>query len=346
MDDIRETKWEKILPFNENTLLKAHQFHAYMAGILNSDGREGVEDWLVSNSLRIFCCGSCFCVCYPGDCPTLLHEIEGTEEDCFDREKVFLTDLQIHKDKEKLINKIIGKINEGYYVYGEFNEFYVPCKVAYLKYNFIHDYLIIGYNLSTMNFIMVGYTSRGILKVMPLFFEDFYKAVKNINKDSHATIDFYKVKSDFVFEYQTGMAKRSIEEFINSEETSKFSVDNYLYGKAALENFHTLMNRDLAEKELFLYVRNVRSFFEHSNFFIKFIKYLIKHNCIEKKKPYTKILEHYDCSKIQLNLAIKYYVTHNSSIPQRIQKIIGDMVQNEIEAVNCLYQNSILEKMS
>ena len=76
-------------------------------------------------------------------------------------------------------------IDSGCYVYGTYNEEFIPGKWAYGKMYYMHDFLLIGYDEE--RFISVGYLADGIFRRFNIPNNNLYNSLKD------------GVKTDIVF---------------------------------------------------------------------------------------------------------------------------------------------------
>ncbi|GBF75028.1 hypothetical protein PA598K_03407 [Paenibacillus sp. 598K] len=75
-----------------------------------------------------------------------------------------------------LIRLMLQFIDDGNYVDVEMNEFFVPDRKAYGKYNRMHGSLIYGYNTETQLFYLAGYAAGNVFKQSQMTFEQFRRA--------------------------------------------------------------------------------------------------------------------------------------------------------------------------
>lgn len=107
----------------------------------------------------------------------------------------------------ELIEMVKKCINNGIYVTGLWNEFYVPQKHAYQRYNFVRNYLIYGYDDATGCFESAGYIGQNTWGLFKVSYSDFLQAlmvVENFirfntyiyNNDFNKTADFKRISND------------------------------------------------------------------------------------------------------------------------------------------------------
>ena len=84
-------------------------------------------------------------------------------------------------------------LENGHYIFGMYNEFYIPGKKAYQRYDFAHGYMIFGYDDSKQVFHSAGYLANGHYQYFDIGFEDYYKSIINCEYSKWFLYD-YEVK--------------------------------------------------------------------------------------------------------------------------------------------------------
>ena len=77
-----------------------------------------------------------------------------------------------------IIGIIRYMIDHGNYIMGLLNEKYLPMKKAYGEYDFVHDFLIYGYDDKNRVFRSSGYTSRGHYELYDMSYDDYFQSMK------------------------------------------------------------------------------------------------------------------------------------------------------------------------
>lgn len=96
---------------------------------------------------------------------------------------------------EHIFNKFCEtNLNDGWYITGNFDEFYIPERFAYNEYHKKHDYLIIGYDSD--NYYLAGYTSFRKPKMTAVPKKNMFTSV-SCCKES----DIWRMKADINYRY-------------------------------------------------------------------------------------------------------------------------------------------------
>lgn len=318
---------EKILKFALDTPINSFQYLAYSSGILLADKNENNYQWLISHCLRIYHNTSNLCIYLPGEVPSLFNEVKGNNPDCFERHYIDLPNIFAEYSPKKLIDIIKKMIDYEFYIYGFYNEYYINSRKAYYKYNYVHDYLIIGYNDLDRLFYISGYTDQHIYQIVPVPFDNFIKALRfNEEASGHISLNFYKINKNYNFKFDIALAKKSIQEF-NHPPNSYI----YPYGKEALNYFKKehLDNEDS-------YVQNIKAFSDYMNCFITFIEYLIQNEIMQEEELFQSLRINQKKCKSLVYMVIKFLSTNDSEVLTKIEQIKSKSIENIIEIMNIL----------
>ena len=144
---------KKILPFNINPPVISYQHHAFPLGVLFTN--ESFINDFVSNYVHLF---------YLRNDAIDPHAInfyrndDYFAKDCFIKNMImanggnrFLIDYTL----ESFSDMLVFMIDNGYYVYGLIDEYYLPNRRAYKIKHWTHDFLIYGYEYSPIVVIVI-----------------------------------------------------------------------------------------------------------------------------------------------------------------------------------------------
>ncbi|HEU4596534.1 MAG TPA: hypothetical protein VFS10_15465, partial [Pyrinomonadaceae bacterium] len=79
-------------------------------------------------------------------------------------------------DPEDIFDFAVRTLNAGCYLRVELNEFHLPCKQAFGKYNFVHPNLVYGYNHDAGRFLGIGFDQYGFFAKQTFGYDDFARA--------------------------------------------------------------------------------------------------------------------------------------------------------------------------
>ena len=124
-------------------------------------------------------------------------------------------------------------LSEGHYIFGMYNEKYIPGKDAYRRYNYSHDYLLYGYNDNKRVIYSIGYLANKKYMPFEIPYENF---VESIRRNPLQQSELYFFQYNPLFEYKTDIAKivKGLMDYIQS--TNYLGVTpKYSYGITAVK---------------------------------------------------------------------------------------------------------------
>ena len=147
----------KILPYPDKPLFQCYHDKAFQIGIIQGNAPEETIKWACTKYLN------CEFV------PQAINKFIIVEDDDWGEKEQLGTQqfFQMQRDflnhfKMDLLYILKTAIHENYYIYGSYNERYIPSKRSYKQNDFMHDFLLIG--CDDDKFISVGYVADGTFR--------------------------------------------------------------------------------------------------------------------------------------------------------------------------------------
>ena len=175
------------LPFEINPFVKSYHCLAFPLGVVQANVKKDFIPALISKYIN-FCYNKRkydhwfdFCTYSPW----------WAEDDVTSSQSIILDKTLYDKWNIDVTKLVTSFLESGYHVHGSYNEKYIPGKIAFNKYDYIHDYIIIGYDLEERVFYSVGYLSSGVYKEFKISFDDYINSLKHNNK---STIEIHTCK--------------------------------------------------------------------------------------------------------------------------------------------------------
>jgi len=217
-----------------------------------------------------------------------------------------------------LINLLIEKIEEGYYIIIELNELYVPNRDPYCKYHRQHANFIYGYSKNKQIFNTKGYLDRQFIP-STITFDEIVKAYKTIDHD--LPIRFIKLNNTN-YEIDWGKITYDFEEYLNSGQSEQMHGKGVLFGIDVVSKFiGVLCNSKGGEK--YNDIRPISIIKDQKNSVLKKIYKLNDMRIINLPDDSLNTFNDIYNTCVQcLNLHIKYNITNDS---KHIMKIIDNL---------------------
>ena len=151
-----------ILPIYVTPEIREIHTSAYIISMLHSH-KNYSDDWLLK-----YCIKTIFTESYQG---VLTYKISPIWYI-----KYFKSRIILFCKKNKFIEVVRKKIDEGYYCIVCVNEFYIPNRISYKKKYFEHDILLYGYDNKKSCFYSIAYNMNGEYKTDTVSFENIESA--------------------------------------------------------------------------------------------------------------------------------------------------------------------------
>ena len=321
-------KKDVLLPFEDKPYTIAYQNSAFPMGIIQANAREDIDPWLASKYINCrYHPGNIFDICITDkwfcEDGKLLYQRVNLAKNLY-------ADLSV--DYIQLLREIIDL---GFYPNGIYNEEYIPGKDNFQNSYFAHDYLLIGYNDEEQVFYSVGYLADRKFQRFIIPYGSMKQSLQTLKEPS---IPFYilkyNVKAKYVFD--TDAFLQDLSDYINSKTSVKsFHTDTYFGMQAIHEMAKDLLSR--AKQKRRIDNRYTRALMEHKSLMVKRINYLINEvgvNLSKIQENATKV--HTMAETIHL-LGLKYLMTRDFSIAERIFELINKMLVLESEYLPVLH---------
>ncbi len=345
------------LMINTNPLVRVYQYNAYANGVLSID--EKSLPWFLNNHIQLvfykdnieknniifdFFTGNVF-----GGIPLLQYEAVNDN-------------YHIKSSQAATIEFIKECINNGYYIYTFVNEFYIPNRLAYNKYDCSHDILIYGYDEDNHLCNTIGYTDKLQFNESEISFDAFYRAFQC---DRNICIRIFKLVDNIDSKFNISTVYEMLCDYANSTNCSNklglyFDLDTYnkyyfegrlncgeVYGLSIYEGL-IMYCQVILDNGNKMDMRPFYGNYEHKMCMLQRLDYMEEHNYLSScniKDLYTDINKK---AKTILNLVIKYNITKDKNIIRKIINLLNNLNANENDVVKkLLYEleihNSILK---
>lgn len=320
----------KILPFEINPYAKSYYLHAFTLGIIQASGKD-IMPWLMTDFFNFQ---------YTKDADGMF--IINTDDAWSINKKIIypqqivMFSNNICEDNFDILKIIKNMINKRAYVYGFFNECYIPNTLAYQRFNFDHDYLIYGYDDEEKMFYAAGYNKHKEYLSYKISYTDYLNSIQN-TQHGITDIRFYTFDDKYEFSFDKKGFITQLNDYING--TRSFTVlglsDESEYGLVACKRLAQYLN-DCKEYQTNVDLRYSRSFAELKSLMLLRIGYLNSNkfvDCMDIYNAYKNIEKSADSVHL---LCLKYNISRNTSCLDRAVDIINKITDEESELLKML----------
>lgn len=220
------------------------------------------------------------------------------------------------------------------YIITSVDEYYIPNRPAYNKFNFGHDVLLYGYDSQNNIFHIIGYTDSGYYQPSTINCDEF--VIAYLNSYGNKSIELVETVSYYHHRIEIELITASLEDYITSGnksrlfDKSKWLDDNETYGINTIEKIKSYLD-DVADNKINSDKRIMYTLMEHKKIMLERYKYLVKnHFIIDNEEIENELIKIYKQSQIALNLFLKYIISYNVFLLSKIQKILDDLKSKEL----------------
>lgn len=319
------------LPFQINPALKTYQLKAFELGIIEAN-EESVRPWLFNRYINQLYMVKDRRFTYTNyDRWHAKENVTRCQKLCVDVNQIINSNSGIN-----IIGLICEMLKNGNYVYGKYNEFYIPGKAQFQKKYFYHDFILFGFDCDKQVFYSAGYLSDGYYQQFLIPMDSFVQSISSL-KDHQLNFHFIKYKNGIVNKIDLKMIYEDLFDFLHSinrrsivNKDKVFGVDcetvfvNYL---DSLRNCSTHSPVDVRHSKLFLELKKLM--YER-------LLYLSTNSIIDEDIA-QKYRDVCTMQEIVHMLCLKFNVNHDKDILTRIQTTQLDIIKMQKELLNqCL----------
>lgn len=229
-----------------------------------------------------------------------------------------------------LLEILKGAIRSGCYVYGSYNERYIPNKPAYQKKNYMHDFLLIG--CDDEKFISVGYVTDGS-------FQKYEIPNQNLMDGLYGTsgikinLGFYRYKTGVVPIPDTKRLIENLQKYISSAKDvdcpppSGNSVG--ISSNVRLKEFFLDEVKNMGKA--YLDRRYSRVLFEHKWILTQLVQLFLEGD--ERTKFQACADRNFERAKLIHMLGLKMSYTGKAELIDRVAGVMDEIVAEELRYI-------------
>ena len=311
-----------ILPFEDHPYSQMYHHIAFPMGIIQGNAKEDITPWLCGKYIN------CSFSKNKRDVFTVYNSDNwATKDNILLQQQFFLyPDLfdQLFGDETTCLKTMIGK---GFYPYGLYNEEYIPGKWSYQKQYYAHDFLLIGYDDCTNEFVSVSYLRDGKFQRHTIPYENMGMALKTV-KQEKKQFKFVKYNPNASFKFDRTRTVSELADYLQSTTSMQTNFDGTVWGMDALRAV-TKFFRDSSESGDSIDSRFTRGIMEHKFYMNLRMDYLFKNDILKDFSYVDQAHQVYKMAENVHMLGLKYNLTHNQMVVSNIEKTVSEMLVME-----------------
>lgn len=268
----------------------------------------------------------------------------------------FFTTSKIYKDfifneYENVIDFLISSLSLGYYVFLNYDMYYIPHTKSYMKEHSMHQLFIFGFDKNNEQFHIADffYDSKYSFEVSS--FNDVESAIISCaNTDEDYKIYLYKFQ-DATYNFEAGMFIKNINDYLNStytilnyedvllypEEKESMKNGEIVFGMAYYERIINVLHLQISDNIQYKDIRPFHILYDHKQIMINRLDFLKNHGLIKNFDILFKRFQDIkNCCLIIRNLYIKFLASSNKSTLNKIINILNEVKVAETIALKDL----------
>ena len=313
------------LPFDISPGCIAYHNKAFPLGIMKAN-IDNYDEWLAGKLIN--------CVCNVKDYSFNIIEddIWGYRQGVTETQSISITPIVFSERIVDLCTVVKYMLQSQYYLTGTYNEFYIPQKKPYKEFDFIHDYIIFGYDDEHDVFHSAGYIDTQKYELFDIKYHDYLESIYNVHS-SKVNLWFHKINSGYAAELNIEDVVSRIRHYVNS--THIRTSDNLVYG---IDAWNMLARYIVENQKPFLDLRYTRLFMEHKYLMLSRLKVLQR-----KVQSFSDGLINaykegiFDSAKQLHYMCLKFNISHDSSIIDKSKKLVEVINQEEYRIISDIF---------
>lgn len=315
-----------LLPFEIDVEMRTYQYIAFPLGIIKANLKD-YDIWLCGKLIN--------CVKWSsGVFESFEEDLWSVRDGLMFSQNIYLAPQSLNYSGIDIFTLNKSMLQNGFYITGLYDEYYIPGKNAYNEFNFNHDYVIFGYNDIECTFKSASYLTDKTYGYFNIKYGDYLNAVIN-NDISQTNLNYYMINSNFRPNIDILSIRIKLEDYLFSRRNASNAISNAVFGiDVWLE-----LAKYVENAEDGLDARFGRFCMEHHGLMFKRIQTLQKNGYFVDETVEKEYEDIYFKTKMVHNLFIKYNVSKNRDLLLRISNILRAVVSDERRVIKLLIDN-------
>ena len=321
-------KQVKLLPYPEKPIFQCYHDKAFQVGIIQGNAPEETKKWACTKYLN--------CVF----APKVPNKFIIIEDDDWGVKEHLVTQQFFQMQREFLIHFKMDllyilktAIYKNYYIYGIYNEKYIPTKRSYRQRDFMHDFLLIG--CDDDKFISVGYVSNGTFRKFEISNADMLDSLHGLSgTEMNLRMISYNIDAQPTPNY-----KRMIEKLTQYISTSDYlahsTPDEESHGIASNIRLREFFTNEVDLGKIYVDHRYSRALYEHKWVLAQLVDQFLEDGN-EKRRHQEWASKDLQRAHLVHMLGMKMSYTGDARIITRVADLMNQIIEDETQNIPVL----------
>ena len=311
-----------LLPFDISPGCLAYHNKAFPLGIIKANLEKDYDIWIANKFIN------CVYRHKSQSFDIIDDDIWGHRQGLTETQTITIRPEVFSNNLIDLLGLIKFMLKSKYYLTGTFNEYYIPRKKPYKDFDFIHDYILFGYDDSECYFKSAGYIDTQKYENFEIEYDKYLESIYKIGS-RRVNLWFHRINTDFEVKFDIEFVVQQMKDYVNSKRSSIVSNNDEIYGISVWD----MLAKYIFENEKpFLDLRYTRLFMEHKNLMLSRLNVLFEKGFLNNKNVLKEYgVEIVEQAELVHRLCLKYNLSHNIDINARTYDITRTINQKEYD---------------
>lgn len=322
------------LPFLDKSLVNCYHNLAFPMGIIEANAEldnEDITPWVISKYINPL-----FMETSPNNAYDICtYDRWGTNDGILYHQYVNLFKSTYDCLEIDVIKSICAMIKNGCYITGVYNEKYIPGKMVYNQSDFVHDYILYGFDEEKQTFLSAGYLADRRYQSYEISFSNFAQSINSVGGD-RLQFGFWTYNHNYHYQYNGERVLGELNDYIKCTTSHNYRKNLY-YGIEAnrkLRDYllYCITNYDTPVVDL----RYSRAYMEHKSILYMCFKYLVQENLLGGRIDQNDMDAAYEIYQNAIMIhrtGIKLNLTKKYDLIKHITKLFDINESKEVEII-------------
>ncbi|HEX3046164.1 MAG TPA: hypothetical protein VHY08_15520 [Bacillota bacterium] len=245
-------------------------------------------------------------------------------------------------------------VEDGWYFYSWFDEFFVPQRSKFNKVHSSQDFLLFGYHDHAENYSILGYSDRGIIEITKISYFNFLKAYESAyenNYEDPPCVILFKKRPDFDFKFEMKYLYEMLLDYAQGRDTGKRiglkqrdTLQNRIFGLSAYdclsEYFQLISDKQVNHhRALYRSARSLHVLWEHKKCMLLRLEYLHQQGLIDRFDYFYSFYQKIENAILSLrNTQLNYSLREERNLLEKIMESLQEIKKQESDVLEELLE--------
>ena len=319
----------KLLPYPEKPIFQCYHDKAFQVGIIQGNSPKDITRWVCTKYIN--------CAFAPQSPMNkfiiMVSDDWGESEHLVSHQYFRIKKSCLQSFKMDLLHILKTAINNNFYIYGSYNERYIPSTGGYNQDDFMHDFLLIGCDRN--KFVATGYVANGRFKKFEIPNNNMLDGLFAIC-GAEIELHMYCYEQGAIPSPNIKMMLEDLNKYISTTYYLDHPVPNGetrgIETNIRLKEFFV---NEVQQGEIYIDRRYSRALYEHKWVLAQLVDQFLEDNN-ERKKHQEWAHKNLQRAQLVHTLGLKMSYTEDAKIITRVAELMDQIIEDEIQNIPAL----------